>query len=137
MAGYSATPLVRKLGIGPGHRVLLDGSDLDLPWPPDTTVHRRVRRGTSYDVVLCFCTDLKRLTSRWPVLHPLTTPAGALWIMWPKRSSGVATDLSENTIRDFALANGRVDVGAETRDPRDRPLTWTVIMLRSLNVPDH
>jgi hypothetical protein len=110
MAGYSATPLVRKLGIAPEQRVLVDGSDFVLPWPAGVTVHRRVQRGTPYDVVLCFCPSRKRLAERWPVLHPLTTPAGALWVMWPKRSSGVATDLSENTIRDFALANGRVDV---------------------------
>lgn len=111
MAGYSATPLVRKLGIAPDQRVLVDGSpDFELDWPPGVTVHRRVRRDAPYDVVLCFCPDHKRLASRWPVLHPLTTPAGALWIMWPKRSSGIATDLSENTIRDHALAHGRVDV---------------------------
>ena len=111
MAGYSATPLVRKLGIAAGQRVLVDGSpSFEVPWPPGVTVHRRVQRGTGYDVVLCFCPDLKRLVSRWPVLHPSTTAAGALWVMWPKRSSGVATDLNENTIRDFVLANGRVDV---------------------------
>src|SRR5215207_6311152 len=85
MAGYSATPLVRKLGIAPDQRVLVDGSpDFDLDWPPGVTVHRRVRRDAPYDVVLCFCPDSERLANRWPVLHPLTTPAGALWIMWPK-----------------------------------------------------
>jgi hypothetical protein len=110
VAGYSGTPLARKLGIAPGHLVLVDGSDFDLEWPDDVVVHRRVSRSVPYDVVLCFCGDRKRLERRWPVLHPLTTPAGALWIMWPKRSSGVATDLNENVIRDHALANGRVDV---------------------------
>ena len=111
MAGYSATPLVRKLGIAPGHRVLVDGpADFDLDWPSGVVVHRRVVRGEPYDVVLCFCTDNRRLAARWPVLHPLTTPAGALWVMWPKRSSGVPTDLTENTVRDYALSNGRVDV---------------------------
>jgi hypothetical protein len=50
------------------------------------------------------------LVTRWPVLHPLTTPAGALWIAWPKRSSGLRTDLDENVVREFALAHGRVDV---------------------------
>lgn len=111
MAGYSATPLVRKLGIAPGHRVFLDGpADFDLDWPPGAVVHRRVQRSEPYDVVLLFCSDSRRLASRWPVLHPVTTPAGALWVMWPKRSSGVATDLSENTIRDYALSHGRVDV---------------------------
>jgi hypothetical protein len=111
MAGYSATPLVRKLGVAPDQRVLVDGSpQFELPWPVGVTVHRRVQRGTPYDLVLCFCPAMKRLAERWPVLHPLTTPAGALWIMWPKRSSGLTTDLNENAIRDYALANGRVDV---------------------------
>jgi hypothetical protein len=111
MAGYSAAPLVRKLGIGPDQRVLVDGADdFELVWPPGVTVHRRVRRDAPYDVVLCFCPSRKRLATRWPVLHPLTTPAGALWIMWPKRSSGIATDLTENAVRDHALTHGRVDV---------------------------
>jgi hypothetical protein len=60
--------------------------------------------------VLCFCPDRARLEQRWPVLHRLTTPAGALWIAWPKKASGVPTDLNENVVRDFALLNGRVDV---------------------------
>jgi hypothetical protein len=110
VAGYSGTPLVRKLGIAPGQLVLVDGSDFDLSWPDDVVVHRRVVRSVAYDVVLCFCANRERLERRWPVLHPLTTPAGALWIMWPKKSSGVATDLNENVIRDYVLVNGRVDV---------------------------
>jgi hypothetical protein len=112
VAGYSGTPLVRKLGIAPGLRVLLDGapSDFDLEVPDGTTVHRRPARGARYDVVLCFCPALHRLRRRWPALHTLTTPAGALWIAWPKRSSGVPTDLTEDVIREYALANGRVDV---------------------------
>ena len=59
---------------------------------------------------LSFCPALERLAARWPVLHERTTQAGSLWIAWPKRTSGVPTDLSENVIRDFALAHGRVDV---------------------------
>jgi len=112
MAGYSGTPLVRKLGIAAGSAVLLDGApegfDLD-GLPPDVSVHRRAGRGP-YDVILCFCPDAARLRRRWPVLHRLTTPAGSLWIAWPKRSSGVATDLDEHVVRAHALANGRVDV---------------------------
>lgn len=111
MAGYSGTPLARKLGIGPGSRVLLDGapSGLLLDAPVGATLARRAGPG-QYDVVVCFCPDRARLGRRWPVLHALTTPAGALWIGWPKRSSGVPTDLDENQVRDFALTHGRVDV---------------------------
>jgi hypothetical protein len=112
MAGYSGTPLARKLGVVPGTTVLLDGAPPaftlgDLP--PDVTVHRRADR-TPYDVIVCFCPDTARLRSRWSALHARTTPAGALWIAWPKRSSGVPTDLDENVVRDYALAHGRVDV---------------------------
>jgi hypothetical protein len=104
--------LARKLGIAPGLRVLVDGAPtgFDLEVPDGTTVHRRPARGANYDVVLCFCPALDRLRRRWPTLHTLTTPAGALWIAWPKRSSGVPTDLTEDVIREYALANGRVDV---------------------------
>lgn len=61
-------------------------------------------------MILTFCPDQAALTRRWHALHPHTTAAGALWIGWPKRSSGVATDLDENAVREFGLANGRVDV---------------------------
>jgi hypothetical protein len=112
MAGYSGTPLSTKLGVHAGHRVLLDGSPpaftlADLP--VDVTLHRRLREGL-YDVIVCFCPDLARLHRRWPVLHRLTPPAGALWVAWPKRSSGLAKDLDEQVVREYALANGRVDV---------------------------
>jgi hypothetical protein len=112
MAGYSGTPLALKLGITAGSRVLLDGAPDGFglgELPEQATVHRR---GTapSYDIIVCFCPDAARLHARWPRMHPLTTPPGALWIAWPKRSSGVATDLDENVVRAYALAHGRVDV---------------------------
>jgi hypothetical protein len=112
MAGYSGTPLARKLGVASGTTVLLDGAPEAFTLgelPPDVTVHRRPGRAP-YDVILCFCPDAARLRTRWPALHRRTTPAGSLWIAWPKRSSGVPTDLDENVVRDHALAHGRVDV---------------------------
>jgi hypothetical protein len=108
VAGYSGTPLVRKLGIKADSRVLLDGAPADFALPGIEVDHKA--GGEPYEVILCFCADSARLAERWPVLHRLTPPAGALWIAWPKRSSGVRTDLTENLVRDFALANGRVDV---------------------------
>jgi hypothetical protein len=104
--------LGRKLGIGAGASVLLDGAPVgfDLGEIADgVAVARRIGRGP-YDVIVCFCPDRARLAARWPVLHERTTTAGSLWIAWPKRSSGVSTDLDENVVRDFALAHGRVDV---------------------------
>jgi hypothetical protein len=112
VAGYSGTPLARKLGVAGAATVLLDGAPAGFTLgdlPPDVTVHRRPSRG-GYDVIVCFCPDTARLAARWPALHPRTTPAGSLWIAWPKRVSGVPTDLDENVIRDYALAHGRVDV---------------------------
>ncbi len=61
-------------------------------------------------MIVCFCPDRARLIRRWPVLHPLTTVAGALWIAWPKRASGIPTDLDDQVVRDHALTHGRVDV---------------------------
>ena len=122
VAGYSGTPLARKLGIGPGSTVLLDGAPpaFDLgETAPDVTIHRRAG-SRPYDVILCFCPTAARLVDRWPVLHERTTPAGALWIAWPKRSSGVRSDLDENTVRDHALAHGRVDVKVAAIDD-----TWS------------
>ena len=111
MAGYSGTPLARKLGIAGGQRVLLDGAPdgFQLDLPSDVVLHRRAAAGP-YEVILCFCPSAERLHRRWPALHPLTSAAGALWIAWPKGSSGVPTDLDENVVRDYALAHGRVDV---------------------------
>jgi hypothetical protein len=112
MAGYSGTPLARKLGVTSGVSVLLDGAPAGFELgelPDDAAVVRRLGAGP-YDVIVCFCSDLARLTSRWPALHPRTTVAGALWIAWPKRAAGVRTDLNENVVRDYALSHGRVDV---------------------------
>ncbi|GAB3590269.1 DUF3052 family protein [Angustibacter peucedani] len=110
--GYSGTPLATKLGIKAGSRVLLDGApprfDLGL-LPDDVTLHFRAGRDP-YDVVLAFAPDRRRLDTRWPALHARTTTAGRLWVAWPKRSSGVPTDLDDNSVREFGLAHGRVDV---------------------------
>jgi hypothetical protein len=102
--------------------VLLDGAPPGFALgetAPGVTVHRRAGRGP-YDVILCFCLDLARLVSRWPVLHELTTPAGALWIAWPKKASGIASDLDDNAVREYALAHGRVDVKVAAIDE-----TWS------------
>src|SRR5215204_5445726 len=112
MAGYSGTPLPRKLGIVEGSQVLLDGAPAGFTLdelPDGVSVRHRAGPGP-YDVIVCFCPDQARLHTRWPGLHALTTPAGGLWIAWPKRSSGLATDLDENLVREYALRHGRVDV---------------------------
>lgn len=110
--GYSGKPLAAKLGIKPEHVVLLDNAPDGFAiegLPAGTTVIRR-RGRTSYDVVLAFCPDRARLAKRLPVLLGTTVTAGMIWIAWPKRSSGVPTDLDENGIRELALPLGVVDV---------------------------
>jgi hypothetical protein len=111
-AGYSGTPLPAKLGIGPGKRALLVAKpdDVDLgDVPPEATVHSR-RSTDPYDVVVAFTPDWRALTVRFESLTTALTPAGALWICWPKKASGVPTDLSEGAVRGHGLDCGLVDV---------------------------
>jgi hypothetical protein len=111
-AGYSGTPLPKKLGIKAGAQVLLDGAPADLllePLPDGVEVDERVGDGP-YDVVLVFTPESDRLRHRWPALVPRLETAGRLWVCWPKKSSGVPTDLTENVIRDYGLEQGLVDV---------------------------
>ncbi len=123
-AGYSGTPLPRKLGIRDQSRVLLVSSPAGLsldPLPPGAVVHRRVGRD-AYDVILAFCPDVKTLHARFAPLADSLTVAGALWICWPKKASGVATDLSDNVVREHGLEAGLVDVKVAAIDS-----TWAGI----------
>jgi hypothetical protein len=109
-AGYSGTPLTKKLGIKPGHRVLLlsapDGFALsDLP--DGVRVVRRL--GGKADVVVSFHTGRADLARRIPRLRAALEPAAGLWIAWPKRASKLETDLTEDVVRELALANALVD----------------------------
>jgi len=111
-AGYSGTPLHRKLGVKPGSRVLLSAAPPGFAFdhvPPDAVVHTRAA-GSSYDVVVAFCPDRARLDRRFGPLADRLTTAGALWVAWPKRASGVITDLDENVVREVGLGEGLVDV---------------------------
>ena len=114
-AGYSGTPLPRKLGIRDGHRVLLAGApadfelgDLDSLGLHDVHVQRRAR-ATPYDVILGFVADHRSLVRRFPELSRRLVVNGGLWIAWPKKSSGIPTDLDGNIVREFGLAAGLVD----------------------------
>jgi hypothetical protein len=111
-SGYSGTPLPAKLGIKAGGRVLLDGAPDDLPLEPlpdGVAVHRRAG-GEPYDVVVLFAPGATRMRGRWAPLAGRLTTAGRLWVCWPKKSSGVHTDLTENDVRAFGLGQGLVDV---------------------------
>jgi len=106
MSGYSGTPLPRKLGIKEGHRVLLLGA----PDGFDLAGVKTIRRASGKaDVILSFHDRRAQLARRMPVLRALMEPAAGLWIAWPKRASAVETDLTENVVRELALANALVD----------------------------
>jgi hypothetical protein len=106
MAGYSGTPLERKLGIKPGHRVLLlnapEGFRLEGVEPV------RSLRGKA-DVILSFHTGRRGLEKRLPALRAALVPNGGLWIAWPKKASKVPTDVDENVVRALGLASALVD----------------------------
>lgn len=112
-AGYSGTPLVRKLGIKPEARLALigapDGFDATLgELPAGVTVRRRLS-AAKFDVIVAFFARRAEFERRLPSLAGAIDPAGGLWIAWPKRASGVATDVTENVVRDLGLAAGLVD----------------------------
>ncbi len=120
-AGYSGTPLPRKLGIVEGTRVLLLGAPdgFDVGPLPGVELHRRP--GPSpYDVVLLFTPDRATLVRRFAPARNRITVAGALWVCWPKRASGVATDLTDNVVRAHGLTTGLVDVKVAAIDE-----TWS------------
>ena len=112
-AGYSGTPLVQKLGIKEGFRVALiaapDGFRKELVGLP-----RRVSFVTSVsphlDLILFFAKSRSELARNFSRLGMKLAPAGMLWIAWPKKASGVATDLSDNVVREIGLEAGLVDV---------------------------
>ena len=112
MAGYSGTPLAKKLGIKEGHRVGLmgapDGFESQLEGLPDDVELVRAARGP-LDVIVSFHTERSDFVKRLPVLMGALTVDGGLWMAWPKRASGVATDITEDTIREVGLPTGMVD----------------------------
>jgi hypothetical protein len=118
-SGYSGTPLAKKLGVVAGMRVaVLDApaehappagyARLLAPLPDDVRLATS-RRGSDHLVHL-FVTPRARLDARIDACRRAIFPAGTIWVSWPKRASGVATDVTEDVIRELALARGLVDV---------------------------
>ena len=115
MAGYSETPLPRKLGIKSGHCVALvqepEGlEDAMGPLPHGVTLHAGLRGTTPFDVVLLFARSRTQLERRFAAAASRILPEGGLWIAWPKRASGVASDLTGDVVRALGLSLGLVDV---------------------------
>jgi hypothetical protein len=127
-AGYSGTPLPKKLGIKPGHRVLLlsapeqfeSGTLGELP--DGVKIARRL--GGKADVIVSFHTARADLAQRMPKLRAAMEPAAGLWIAWPKRASKMPTDLTEDVVRELALANVLVDNKVAALDE-----TWSGLRL--------
>jgi hypothetical protein len=112
-AGYSGTPLPEKLGFKPGMRAALlgapEGFDETLGALPDG-VEVSTRLTGHRDLVLVFVTARAALVKRLDGLRTAIAPDGMVWVAWPKRASGTATDMTEDVVRDVALPTGLVDV---------------------------
>lgn len=110
-AGYSGTPLGKKLGIKPGATVWLwDAPDgLADQLQAEIQANYVDQAPPLADVILLFTTSMEQFSTRFPGASAQLAKAGGLWVCWPKRASGVVTDLNENLIRDFGLAAGLVD----------------------------
>jgi hypothetical protein len=110
MAGYSGTPLPKKLGIKAGHRVglLAAPAGFELAELPEDV--RLVRRAQGqFDVIVFFTKRAAELERRLPKLRELLQSNGGLWVGWPKKSSGVATDLDFTVVQGSGLDLGLVD----------------------------
>lgn len=109
MAGYSATPLLRKLGIGENSTLALLRAPIGVLGELPPGVRTKTQARGRADVVVSFFTARRQLEQSLDSLGPMIFPEGGLWIAWPKRTSGVETDLSDNVIRDVVLPLGLVD----------------------------
>lgn len=113
MTGYSGTPLSRKLGIKPGSRLHLMGAPRGyrtLLAPLPQGVEFPTRLSETADVVHVFSTRRTDLGKALSLVRTRMRPDAVVWVSWPKRASAVATDLTEDVVRELALPLGLVDV---------------------------
>lgn len=113
MAGYSGTPLAKKLGIKEGSRIFLSGVpknywDLLAPLPEDVQAVAQIDQNT--DLIHIFSTEQVELASALRTALEKMKPNAAVWVSWPKKSSKVPTDITEDVIREVALPMGLVDI---------------------------
>jgi hypothetical protein len=113
MAGYSGTPLLKKLGIKAGHSVyVFQSPDQYFEWisplPPEVVIKKKLI--DKLDFIHLFVNNKKTFEKEFTRAMAHLAKTGMLWISWPKKSSGVVTDLDENIIRGFGLEEGFVDV---------------------------
>jgi hypothetical protein len=114
MAGYSGTPLWKKLGYKVGVSAYVEGEPSNyislLTLPADVVVNWLPRAKSDMEFVHLFATSASQLKSKLESVRKRIVPGGVIWISWPKKSSGVTSDITEDTIRDLALPMGLVDV---------------------------
>ena len=113
-AGYPGTALPRKLGIGEGDEIALIGApewleDMLMAVPDVASVHTDLAEDARYDVIVAFVTERAELEAELPRLRARMAPACGLWIAWPKRASGLPTDMTDQVVRDLARPAGLVD----------------------------
>ncbi|HEY0528098.1 MAG TPA: DUF3052 domain-containing protein [Gemmatimonadaceae bacterium] len=110
-AGYSATPLVKKLGIKADARLtFLDAPVEFASLVGELPAGAKMSARGILDFAIVFVTTRTKLEKRFEVLIERLTPAGMIWVSWPKKTSGVATELTENVVREISLRAGLVDV---------------------------
>ena len=114
MAGYSGTPLPQKLGIKAGHQVALVNAPPGFTrtlgsLPSGVALHEGLPEEGPLDVIVLFAADQAQFRDQFPTAVVRLAPAGGLWVAWPKKASGVATDLSEAVVRTVGLEAGLVD----------------------------
>jgi hypothetical protein len=114
MAGYSGTPLWKKLGYKAGVSAYVEGEPSNyislLTLPADVVVIWLPRAKSDMEFVHLFATSASQLKSKLESVRKRIVPGGVIWVSWPKKSSGVTSDITEDTIRDLALPMGLVDV---------------------------
>ena len=113
MAGYSGKPLVQKLGIKPGFCIFVDGlsiayADVVGELPDDVRIASTAK--APLDMVHVFAAEAKGLAAKLRGYRKAIAPDGMIWASWPKKASGVVTDVTEALVRETALANGLVDI---------------------------
>jgi hypothetical protein len=113
MAGYSKTPLAQKLGIKAGAKVVALGAPAGYrkwlaPLPEGVSFSDKPEAGSSF--IHLFVSERRTLEKELKRLRKTLADTGTLWISWPKKSSGVATDITEDVIREVCLPLGFVDV---------------------------
>ncbi len=114
MAGYSGTPLAKKLGVKEGAKLLLlnapEGmADWLAPLPAGVRLKHRPAKDGAQDVIVFFTREAGELSRRFAELAGALQPAGGLWVAWPKKASKVPTDLNDGVVRKIGLAAGLVD----------------------------